>query len=299
MPRVSRPLGPKNKTMEKPHCILILFGVLILTTCKTMNGQANDDDVPTMATGYFGQKPPGLIPEVFAPGKVSTDEYVEGHIAFTPDMREFYFTRQGGKYTKRTLFMMRYENNGWEGPFELSTDIDTYRERFTPGLSNIKNLEPFKDLPIRGFSVSSNGTYYVYFLEADGNGHISYSRQINGTYENPVKMGDEINTGNYIAHPFVAPDESYLLWDAEKEGVSTPDIYISFRQQDGSWGNAISLGDEINTAAYEQGAKVTPDGKYLFFWRGDQKTNEDGSTYWVGNLYWMDAKFIENLRVSQ
>jgi len=44
---------------------------------------------------------------------------------------------------------------------------------------------------------------------------------------------------------------------------------------------------------------VTPDGKYLFFWRGDKKVREDGSSYWLGNPHWMDAQVIENLRTKQ
>ena len=89
-----------------------------------------------------------------------------------------------------------------------------------------------------------------------------------------------INKDIWIAHPFIAPDESYLIWDAEQEGVYGADIYISFRQPNGSWGEAIGMGDTINTADHEQGASLTPDGKYLLFWRGVEKYREDGTKYW-------------------
>ncbi|MCJ8321856.1 MAG: hypothetical protein MJK12_19630, partial [Colwellia sp.] len=147
-------------------------------------------------------------------------------------------------------------------------------------------------------TVSAKGTFYFYFIDfkRNGIGHMSYSRRINGKYETPQKMNEGINTGKYIAHPFIAPDESYLMWDAEKVGEDTPDIYISFRLKDGSWGTAINMGDKINTSAYEQRPRVTPDGKYLFFWRGDKKVREDGSTYWIGNPHWVDAQIIETLR---
>jgi hypothetical protein len=111
-------------------------------------------------------------------------------------------------------------------------------------------------------------------------------------------MSKAINKGKYIAHPFIAPDESYLMWDAEEENESTPDIYISFRQKDGSWGDAINMGDKINTPLYEQRPKVTPDGKYSFFWKGDVKIRKDGSRYVEGSPYWVDAKIIENLRTK-
>jgi hypothetical protein len=243
---------------------------------------------PPAKDRYLGQKPPSSTPQLFAPNLVSTQEHVESLYAFSPDMQEFYFNRVGGAYKKTTLFVMRYQNNRWSKATNLSTDIKKYRERFKPGASKIKTLAPFKDLPIVGFTASANDTYYVYFLKKDGSGHMSYSRLVNGKYEQPKKMNKHINSGKWIAHPFVAPDESYLMWDAEKNGANTPDIYISFKQKDGSWGPALSLGDKINTPAYEQRPKVTPDGKYLFFWRGDKKTRKDGSTYWVGNPHWVD-----------
>ncbi len=156
-------------------------------------------------------------------------------------------------------------------------------------MSEIKSHEPFKDIPIIDFSISSKGTIYFYVLDfTDGSGHMSYSRLINGKYEEPQKMSKAmINTGKSF-HPFIAPDESYLIWDAEKVDENTPDIYISFRQKDGSWGAAISLGAKINTPLYEQHARVTPDGKYLFFWKGDVKTREDGSRYVIGSPHWVD-----------
>lgn len=254
-----------------------------------------ENELPPLKDRYLGQKPPGLTPELFAPGIVSTDKHVESLYAFTPDMKRFYFNRIGGKYKKTTLFVMQYKNNKWSRASALTTDIKEHEERFTPGLSEIKNT-PLKDIPFRGFSASAKGTYYIYFLERGGKGHMSYSRLVNGQYEKPQKMNKSINSGKWIAHPFIAPDESYLMWDAEKEGASTPDIYISFRQKDGSWGPAMSLGDKINTPAYEQRPRVTPDGKYLLFWRGDEKIRKDGSKYWVGSPHWVDARIIETLK---
>lgn len=270
--------------------LLILTSLISLNTVFAQENSANDTNFPTLENRYLGQKPPGLIPELFAPGIVSTEEYLETVVTFLPDMKEFSFDRSGGKYKEPTLFVMQNKNNQWTRKLILSTDIKKYKERFSPSVSEIKSHEPFKDIPIVGFSVSAKGTYYFYVLDfADGGiGHMSYSRLIDGKYEAPQKMSKAINTGKYIAHPFIAPDESYLIWDAEKDGKNTPDIYISFRQKDGSWGTAINMGDKINTPLYEQHARVTPDGRYLFFWKGDVKVREDGSRYAVGSPYWVD-----------
>ncbi|NQY74449.1 MAG: PD40 domain-containing protein [Candidatus Margulisbacteria bacterium] len=88
-----------------------------------------------------------------------------------------------------------------------------------------------------------------------------------------------------------------MLWDVVREdGYGGSDLYISFRQNDGSWVPAINMGAQINTELQESGAHVSHDGKYLFFSRGEEKLKEDGSTYWVGRPYWVDAQVIENLR---
>ncbi len=65
-------------------------------------------------------------------------------------------------------------------------------------------------------------------------------------------------------------------------------VFTAFRQQNGSWGVAINLGDKINTGASEAGATVTPDGKYLFFQRFISPGNLD--------IFWVDAQIIETLR---
>lgn len=113
-------------------------------------------------------------------------------------------------------------------------------------------------------------------------------------------MSKEIKTGTWIAHPNIAPDESYLIWDVVREdGYSGSDIYISFRAKDGSWVPAINMGDKINTAFDESDASVTDDGKYLFFSKGEWKLREDGSAYKAGKSHWVDAQVIENLKSKQ
>ncbi|WDE07818.1 hypothetical protein SG34_013590 [Thalassomonas viridans] len=274
--------------------------ILLLSVLMMSGNSYGQNEFPALEDRYLGQKPPGLTPKKFAPGIVSTQEHSETEVLFLPDMRELSFTRSGGKHKEPTWLVMQYKDNRWSEKSIPSTDINKYKERFSPSVSEMKGLEPFKDIPIVGFTASPKGTYYFYVLDfKDGSGHMSYSRLIDGKYEEPQRMSKAINRGKYIAHPFIAPDESYLMWDAEKDDENTPDIYISFRNKDGSWGEAINMGDTINTAAYEQRPKVTPDGKYLFFWRGDKKVRKDGSSYWIGNPHWVDAQVIENLRPKQ
>ena len=195
---------------------------------------------------------------------------------------------------------MQYKNKQWTEslvppragePFiSLDNKIlylgNKYRERTKTGWSAVKSLDaPFKDIPIMRLTVSAKGTYY--FDEATEIGTIRYSRLIDGKREKPLTVN--IDMGNWKAHPFIAPDESYLIWDDESEGgYGDNDLYISFRQKDGTWGTAINLGAQINTEFAEAYGSITPDGKYFFFHRGFGGDR--------GDIFWVDAKVIETLR---
>ena len=142
-------------------------------------------------------------------------------------------------------------------------------------------------------SASSNGTYYFDTFTPELDTPLRYSRLIDGKYEQPKSLGQQFAIGSYNAHPFIAPDESYIIWDSRREsGYGTSDLYISFRAADGSWGHAINMGDKINTTSAENYPSVSPDGKHLFFDRRVKTANNEPSV----DIYWVDAQIIETLR---
>ena len=173
-----------------------------------------------------------------------------------------------------------------------------YKERTDTGWSEVKNLgAPFDDILIMRLTSSSKGTYVFDEIIKDGkggydDGSIRSSRFVDGKREEPRLLSKAINTGKWNSHPFIAPDETYILWDSQRDGgYGDADIYISYRQQDGTWGAAINLGDTINTDGWDAAASVTPDGKYILFHRSvDAEGIKNVDTYWV------DAQIIETLR---
>lgn len=137
---------------------------------------------------------------------------------------------------------------------------------------------------------SADGTYI--FDDYKNNDVLRISEVKNGQRQ-PAKLLDaHINSGQWTAHPFIAPDASYIIWDSEKDdGYGDKDLYISFRQPDGQWGSATNLGGNINTDGTEASAYVSPDGKYLFFNRRPRWDNV--GTEPEGDIYWVDARVIE------
>ena len=169
-----------------------------------------------------------------------------------------------------------------------------FRDRNDSGWSEEKSLGSlFDSIPIMRLTSSSFGTFVL--DEMTEIGTLRYSRVVNGKRETPKAFNKDINTGRLIAHPFIAKDESYLIWDSErKSGYGKADLYISFRKKDGSWGPAINMGKEINDASHNTYGSVTPDGKYFFFNTIDLDKGENG----IANIFWVDAKIIETLRLK-
>lgn len=301
--------------MKTIHYLIFSALTLALNACNRKEQKSKVNKEASFEGIYLGQKPPGLTPIPFAPGLVSTEIY-EYDGAFSKDMRAFYFIRRGEENKTSAFYEYKYnDTNGewekseiaspWIGRPVISPDGETmhlgdnYLKRTASGWSELKKLEPptisNDSMYIMRLSSSTNGTYYFdTYKENDSTFPIRYSRLINGKHEEPIALPKAINTGTFLSHPFIAPDESYLLFDAIREdGYGDSDIYISFKQKDGSWGNAINLGDKINTDAWEASASITPDGKYLFFSR-----NVGSDDFENVDIFWVDAKVIFSLERS-
>jgi len=295
--------------MKRLSSSIILLPVFLIAGCaanQTLGAKDSAQVQSDLQGPYLGQQTPSLTPEVFAPNIVSTKGWEYG-VVFKPDMQEMYFLRQNEETKKHEFVAFENRNNRWDEsdtsprvgqPF-ISPDGKImhlgkrYKEWTSAGWSEIKSLgSPFEEISIMRLTSSAKGTLVFDEFTRDGNGVLRYSQLVDGKREAPRPLSKEINNGKSNAHPFIASDESYILWDGEREdGYGDADIYVSFRQQDGSWGEAINLGEKINTDAWEAAASVTPDGKYLFFNR-----NMGSDKYENVDIFWVDAQVIENLR---
>lgn len=145
-------------------------------------------------------------------------------------------------------------------------------------------------------SVSSDGTIYFThgpFRSPDWN---IFSAHLSGTDMHFREVVPTINSASYEDGAFIAPDQSYLIFESDRPGGvgNSIDLYISFRSGDGRWSAPISLGPAINTAASERFARVSPDGKYLFF--GSDRRIVNGKPNM--DIYWIDASVIRDLKSS-
>lgn len=304
--------------MKRCSLSMILLFAFLAASCVSSSQEERpyikESHLAPLKGPYLGQKPPGLTAKPFAPGIVDTEEWGDAG-GFSPDMNEFYVTRWRHSRDAREPEPVTFkkEGNQWHKitvppetrrPFH-SPDGKTlhyrskYKERTAHGWSEMKSLGPvFEAIEIMGLTASAKSTLVLDERGSAGDGIIRYSKLINGKWEDPTPLPKEINTGTWNAHPYIAPDESYIMWDGEREsGFGDNDIYISFRQKDGSWGEAINLGNKVNTEAEEGGPQITPDGKFLFFNRMVPHANGKAGSH--SDLYWIDAQIIKDLRLRE
>lgn len=266
---------------------------------------------------YFGQKPPGLIPQVFAPGIVSINGRFEGAISFSPDLKEMYFGASN-EDDETHIYFSKLQGNQWtpikrvnftrgkkkeelhpfvspDGKTIYFTALDTaftdekiwYVNRLEDYWSEAIQLDsPVNDDMVFYPNQARNGDLY-YFNLSQFKMYSAPNR--NGEFPETREMGIEFGH-----HGFISPSQDYLLvTDRNKEDESRKDndVYVYFKNQDGTWTKPINLGNTINTSFNEKSPSITPDGKYLFFGR-DERDIEPG----LSNIYWVDAQIIETLR---
>ena len=113
---------------------------------------------------------------------------------------------------------------------------------------------------------------------------IYYSKFVNGEFQEAVNAGEAINTKAYEADVFIDPNEQYIIFCGTREdGFGRGDLYISFKNEDGSWTKSVNMGEPINTPGHELCPFVTMDGKYLLYTSG-------------GDIYWVNTEIFDDLR---
>lgn len=122
-------------------------------------------------------------------------------------------------------------------------------------------------------TISKDGTVYYSKRFKDGH-HVVYRTHINKTqYSREYRWGKEFNMPFQESHPAISPDGNYLLFDSEGwKHDGDCKLFISFRNQDGTWTFPQNMNKMINRQAMMPW--ISADGKYIFF-------NCDGDIYWV------------------
>lgn len=228
-------------------------------------------------------------PALFQPGLIS-DGGVFG-LALSPDGNQAFWVQSQGRREALRIMSSSRVNGVWQTPQVASFSKNTAWKDIDPAISPdgktliFQSNRPVPGKPERnGFdiwavskiaegwgeayhlgnvintdasessaSIAANGN--IYFMknneDAAQQSDLYVSRFINGAYQTPENLGAPINSIERESNPYIAPDESYLIYFSTKPGgYGDVDLYISFREQ-GKWTEAVNLGQPINSVAAE------------------------------------------------
>lgn len=280
-------LDPKNRgAQEQRKMIDTLLADARLETRARLEWE------PGQNTGlkgpYLGQTPPGLKPELFAPGIVSVFGSNENTVTISPDGNELYFGKESG------IWVCRLTDDGWTAPentgfpgYEMWISPKSGRMYYTgyePGIWVMERSggswgEPRRLVANGMFStLTDDETLYTTVFSSRGKPNIGRYVNDGGAYAVAEVLGPEINSETgFDAHPNVAPDGSFLVFDSNRPGGTG--LYVSFNNRDGSWTPARYLGEEFGGSL----STFSPDGQYLFFMKSR-------------DIYWVSAKVIDRFR---
>jgi Tol biopolymer transport system component len=325
----------------KCKMVLIIIGIFILTGFAF-----TQDRFPVLKGPYLGQATPDKSPKIFAPGIISLGFHENG-IVFSPDGKEMLFSMSDSKFAFKTFVYLKIESGKWSKP-ELAPFSGHYYDHSAIFTADGKRLyfsskrpikpdsAPKKDLDIwfiekngqswgkpvhlsgplntdkseQITSLSANGTMYLRTNYEGKKWSIYTAKLENGRYMAAKKMSSKINKGYNEGNPCISPDERFLLFKSgQPDGYGETDLYVSFKQKDGSWGEPINLGPKINSPEFELEPRLSPDGKYLFY---SSFKKLDPAVFYnksygelidlyrhpqngYATLYWVDARIIDDL----
>jgi hypothetical protein len=221
--------------------------------------------------------------------------YDEFDPLFSPDGQSLYFSShrpftEGGKKESSNIWRTsRTGDNSWSEP-ELINLYGPRKGNYFSSLTKSGNIY---------FNIWNTGNMFK-AIPVD-TGYIVES------------LGDIINSNSGDGDPFIAPDESYLIFRSRREGgLGVGDLWVTFNLENG-WTEPQNLGDPINSKYHEMCPYVTADGKLFIFSSGrfdktyfhediedldDVKAKLGTWDNGQQNIYTMSASFIDSLRAE-
>jgi uncharacterized protein (TIGR02145 family) len=280
-----------------------------------------EDPIPDSAK-YFGQTPPGNTAVIFAPNILSLTNRFEAKLVFSPNGKECYFQVFSSDYSISKIYYTEYINNAWtaqvEAQFSVNNNIEApsmsadgnrlfFAYKNTDKTYDIKMVKRITGgwgepqlLPSPINSSSDDGGYTetsdsVIYIDSDrpggyGDEDIWRIRPSSGLAEN---LGPIMNSSTNDFSPCIAADGSYLIFCSSRINTNGGSLlFISFNKGNNEWTAPVNMnsnGAQVNdNNAFQNGPSLSPDGKYLFFFRHYNLTTMD--------VYWVSTSIIDTLK---
>ena len=251
-------LGPNvNSAASEYYPEITLDDITLLFTrdvIDTLNPKQSQEDffISEYDTASWGK--------AYNIGPPVNTEMNEGAPAFSPDGRFIIFTacEKYDEYgANRTgfgscdFFYTKKVGKSWSVPENIGQPVNSGAWETQPSISSDGKTLYF----IRGSKGNHNNSDIYYSTRKD-----------DGTWSDPVNIGDEINTPLREESVFIHPDNKTLYFSSEGlMGMGGFDLYMSKKDSLGHWGKPVNLGYPINSCGNETSLFINAKGELAYF----------------------------------
>jgi hypothetical protein len=194
------------------------------------------------------------------------------------------------------LWFVERVDGRWGAPRPVGSPVNSDRPEYFP-------------------SITREGVLYFTREDEQGVSWIMRAEPSADGFDEPERLGPEVNCGTNRFNAAIAADESFLIVPAmgREDSIGGVDYYVVFRSADGRWSEPINLGHAVNQAqGREWSMSFSPDGRFLFFM--SSRTLDGGVTDFSGmtidellresakpgrgsaGIWWVDASIVHDLR---
>ncbi|PJJ08183.1 WD40 repeat protein [Flavobacterium sp. 1] len=186
-------------------------------------------------------------------------KFHEASAVFTKDGKTMYFTRNNyldgkkGKDESRVtlikIYKASFENNDWAKVTELPFDSNNYSTAH-PSLSpDEKTLYFVSDMP------GGLGESDIYRVSVNSD----------GSYGNPINLGNVINTPGKETFPFVTDENEIYFASDTHPGLGGLDIFVSKIMPDGTFDEVKNVGADVNSPQDDFAYLINTQNRIGFF----------------------------------
>jgi hypothetical protein len=218
-----------------------------------------DEHWPVLAGPYLGQEPPGMTPEVFAPGLISLDGERELNAVYSPSGRIFMFTRSIDGVFKM-FFSYQRDDGTWQEP-RMAPPSKTYPGHRDADMAFSPDGEWvyfISDRPLPGYSLER---YNVWRSRYSEHGLLT-----------PEALGPHINGPGHELYPVLVADGSLYFSATRDDSIGGRDSYRAAVQRRRVRGPGQRLGRESTAQRTKATSTSVPTRPTSFTYRRDGPT---------------------------
>jgi len=101
-----------------------------------------------------------------------------------------------------------------------------------------------------------------------GSCDLFYTKKLGSRWTDPVNLPGLVNSFLWESQPSMSADGKSLYFVrrvSKRDEPADSDIFVSYIENDGTWGKPIRLPNTVNTPKMEESVLIHPDGKTLYF----------------------------------